>query len=284
VSDLKPVTDPGLGIYAWEYHVGLLWKGRYRIALIAFLAVVAGVVYSFMLPPVFKTDAVIQPKSSNPQGILTLGGLGGEVSSQLSRLEVVLSSRDLAADLLQRHPALTKRIFPEKVNKETGAWKKGKPPTFLEKTGRLRTLIEVSSNIRKNLLTLSVETHDPALSKRIAEAYLESLNLRMRDMVTMDADSNQTYLVHQLTETQDPILRERILNLMGAQLERSMQINARSFEVIERPVLLDKKTGPSRRRMVAIALLMGILLGVFTLYLGQALAYGRVRLKRLADG
>lgn len=285
-NSIPDITNPDQaeGLTGWEYHLSLLWKSRLRLAVIVFLAAVAGVLYSLTLPALYKTSTVIQPKATNQQAILSLGGLGGEAGAQLSRIEVVLTSRDLAADMLQRHPNLAKEILPEKVDKKTGGWKKGVPPTFLEKTGRLRSLLNVSTNLRKNFLTLDVETQDPALSKRVSEAYLESLNFRLREMVNLDADSNQAYLVRQLEENRDPLLRERILSLMGAQLERSMQINARSFEVIEQPVLLDNKTGPSRRKIVVMALLVGVFLGIAMVYLRPVLAFIRARLKRLARG
>jgi uncharacterized protein involved in exopolysaccharide biosynthesis len=83
------------------------------------------------------------------------------------------------------------------------------------------------------------------------------------------ATINRQYLEDQLGKTADPLIRQKIYNLIAQQLETSMMAEVKenfAFKIIDPPKVPDKKTAPKRTLMVVLSLIVSLCIGVFSAF------------------
>lgn len=131
-------------------------------------------------------------------------------------------------------------------------------------------IVQINHNIKDNTITLTVINEDPVLAAKMAGYFLDTLTEHMSAEAKRVARINQTYLEEQLQKTADPLIRQKIYNLIAQQLETSMMAEVKenfAFKVIDPPKVPDRKIRPKRARMVVLsfvaALFMGVLIAFF---------------------
>ena len=80
------------------------------------------------------------------------------------------------------------------------------------------------------------------------------------------ANINKKYLEKQLQETKDPIVQQKIYNLIADKIETSMMAEVKegfAFKVLDPPMAPDIKSKPKRAVMVVVAFMVSLFLGVF---------------------
>ncbi len=86
------------------------------------------------------------------------------------------------------------------------------------------------------------------------------------------ATINQKYLEEQLGKTADPLIKQKIYNLIAQQLETSMMAEVKenfAFKVIDPPKVPDKRIKPKRIQMVLLSFVIVHLYGcVFSIFYG----------------
>jgi uncharacterized protein involved in exopolysaccharide biosynthesis len=273
----------------------LLWRGRYRIVAITMIAGVLGLLYSLYATPVYLADTIIAPKenksSSGGMPFLSqmgsLGGLGvqfGLGNASLDRLEYMARSRDLAERVILDFDLLPK-MFPKRWNVSAKAWKAGMRPDMWEATESLREhRIAITPNSKKGVLILTFKAPDSTFSAQLANYYLVTLNKKIREDVLKEADNNRRFLEGQLAETADPLLREKIQNLIGMEIEKSMLVSTKSFDILQTPVVPRIRSAPKRKMMVALSLLAGMAIGFMFVLAGKGMRTQFERIRDVAAG
>jgi hypothetical protein len=191
-----------------------------------------------------------------------LGGLGGMVAAQLGmgnatmdQMEMMIHSRDLADSILLRH-SMAHKIVSDRETKET-AFESGSPAYDQARETLRNRVLTTSINPKKDILTIGAEIHDSALARELVDICLEELNLKIQSGIRQEANANRAYLEQQLGYTGDPLLREKIFNLMSMELEKSMLVASRSFDVLEKAVVPKSKIRPKTKFNVLIGFLGG---------------------------
>ena len=135
-------------------------------------------------------------------------------------------------------------------------------------------IVKINNNIKDNTITLEVNYKNPELAAKIAGYFLDTLTEHMSNEAKRVALINRTYLEEQLQKTADPLIRQKIYNLIAQQVETAMMAEVKenfAFKVIDPPRAADKRIKPKRMLMVVLsfilALFVGIIIAFFVEYL-----------------
>src|SRR3972149_6668447 len=241
------------------------------------------------------------------------GGLPGislPGSSSSSEIVNLLKSNILREKLIKRYNLLPV-LFYEKWDEGKKDWKKGeksgfslnpfiyiqkvvaavKPktqnsklktqdqndgnPTVWDGLRMLNGMVKVNNNAKDNTITVSVDFHDPETAARMVEYFLAALTDHMSGEAKRVASTNRKYLEEQLGATADPLLRQKIYNLIAQQIETSMMSEVKenfAFKVIDPPKVPDKKIKPKRSQMVMISFVTSLFAGIFIAFFIEYIA------------
>lgn len=265
----------------------VLWGYRMWIVGCTSAIAVMGVVYALLATPIYYSEATIAPKEtgkggSGASGILSqLGGMSGMVASQLGlgnanldKLEIILKSHELAETVIEKNDLLP-MLYPTLWDAKQNAWKSKnveKVPTVRMGIKKLKSqVLKVNLEAKKNIIRVGASLTDPQSAKRLIDFYLEALNDKIRADVMRDADANREYLERQLGKTGDPMLSEKIQNMIAFEIEKYMLVSHQAFEVLERPVVPMERAKPRRKMIVMISVLVGILLSVVGVFASRGI-------------
>ncbi|MEK7850353.1 MAG: Wzz/FepE/Etk N-terminal domain-containing protein, partial [Deltaproteobacteria bacterium] len=232
------------------------------------------------------------------------GGLPGislPGSSSASEIVNLLKSNILREKVIERYNLLPV-LFYEKWDDEKKDWKKGdksgftlnplvliqkvviavKPktqnpklkiqdqnngiPTVWDGLRMFNGIVKISNNAKDSAITISVEFHDPEMAEKMVEYFLATLTDHMSGEAKRVARTNRKYLEEQLWATTDPLIKQKIYNLIAQQIETSMMSEVKenfAFKVIDPPKAPDKKIKPKRAQMVMISFVTALFAAVF---------------------
>lgn len=286
-------------IYLLDY-LSTIWKRKVLIILAVASAVLVTAIYSLSIKDVYQATAVISPISdkSDGEGISSLiqqfGGVGISLANSASSSEIVnlLKSNALKEKVVEKHKLLPV-LFPDGVN--TVKWKKtstgGDPgnlplypqsaailstgrsgvgnkdgPTMWDALRKLDGIITVKNNSASNTITISADFHDPEIASTIVNYFLATLIEHMSEESKKVASSNARYLESKLNTTADPIIRQKIYNLLAQQIEVSMMADMNgnfAFKIIDPPRPPDTRIRPKRKQMVVLSLVISLFASLF---------------------
>lgn len=274
VESMPAETPPGEGLPDIYDITLLVLRRKWHILGAALLAVAAGMVYASLAEPVYSARAVIIPKGADAKAagggeIISQLGLGGMLAgrdkgiSSIQRIEMSAVSRMIGERVVEKH-GLLPRLFPELWDAAAGRWidSAGKP---LPRDGHgviMEKMFAMESDAKKNIVTLVVRSSEPQLAFDLVNAYLEELNLKLREDVIRDAENNLKFLEGQFASILDPELRVKLQSLMASEIERSMLVSTNAFEVFEGPILPTGKQWPLPKRILILSLLLGAAVGM----------------------
>lgn len=294
----------------------IVWRRRYVIAIIAAVSAAGTAVYSLRMPDIYEATAVITPVGGGETGrgglsllAQQLGGAAGITPlSSASESEIVslLKSNVLREEVIKGHNLLPV-LFDERWDKERNGWRRreggalslqslisgltgvfrpaGKDagvksesgPTTWDGLRALAGMVNVSRNIKENIITVSVEFRDPEIAARTVEYMLSALTDHMSRESERVASTNRRYLEAQLERTADPLIRQKIYSLITRQIEMSMMSEVKenfAFKVIDPPRVPDRRIAPQRTRMVAVGLAVSLFAGVLLAFIAEFLRRG----------
>jgi hypothetical protein len=277
----EPDTNPdgtvgSLATAAGFVHLSLyLWSRKWLILASAAAFGAIGLAYSFVLPPTYRAHAIIAIKDQqggpNASGILSqLGGLGGMMASQfgvgssnLDRLEVLARNRSVLEEVIKSENLLPE-LFPGLWDSGKSGWKDSATiPTLRMGVERMRVRsLGIRANPKQKNIDVEMEASDSTLAYRMLTRYLEELNRKIVSDAKSEEAANMSYLESQLDGSQDPLMREKLFQLIAMQVERTMLISMRAFDVIEPPAVPLMKDSPKRKRMALMWTFGGFVLSI----------------------
>lgn len=272
-----PESPAGLDIYA---IAALLWLRKWWILSATAALVAAGTAYALLSAPYYHADAILAPKQQQGAGggglLSQLSGMGGYLASQLggnanmARLEILLKSDELAL-AVATEGGYVPELFPKRWDDSAKGWRKGsQPPNEGEIVEVIHGgMLEVASNVEKSTITIGINAARPELAARMAETFLRILNKRIRMDIRAESDSNRKYLEGQLGSSYDPMIREKIQNLIAAEIEKGMIMGSNTFDVLTHPRIPTEKAGPNRKAIVILSFLLGLFGSVFLVLLAS---------------
>jgi hypothetical protein len=200
-----------------------------------------------------------------------MGEMGGLVATQIGisagttyeRIAIIAKSHDLAEDVIRRHdllPVLFHKVYDLKNN----CWKmkdSTKIPTIRNGVKALTGgVLSVSTDIKKQIVRLKINFHDPVLAEKLAEYYVDELDNKIKNDVIVESKVKRSYLEAQMKSTADPWVMQKLQALVVMEMEKSMMVAGRSIVVLETPMVPLKRTAPKRKNIVAVWFFLGLFL------------------------
>ncbi len=300
---------------------GVIWKRRRMIVTLVFLATILSIVISIYMPNIYRSSAVILPAKSGKMPSLGIGLLGPisemipiPTSSSSSEIISRLKSRELYERLIQKYnllPVLFYKIwdpekktwikkgfsiksivfYPMKIMSKLA--NRGKPgfgnsteegiPTIDDGIRKLRKMVNVQQDRKLGTITVSVDFEDPVIATKILSWILKELKDAMTDQAIDIAQRTIKALEEQLPKVSDPLIKQKIYNLMAKQVETISLAKVSenfAFKIIDRPRVPDKKYKPKRSLIVVVSFVSSLFLAIFLAFFLEYLEKAKEKRKQ----
>jgi len=256
----------------------VLLRHKVMILSVVFLAGVAAVVISLLMPNIYLSEITIAPTTQEKAGggLAALGGFGAMIASEvgiggsgsLEQLEVVLKSRELTNSIIRQYN-LMPFLFEDDWDAESKKWKKRekeKQPKFEDAYKAIHKLLSVKPEKKQNVMRLGFESKDPEMAQAILNYYIIGLSEFLRRQTLEDASAQQVHLSQQLSKTTDPLLKNRLYELIAKQIEKETLAKVQkyySFNVIDPSYLPERKFKPKRAQICMISVVVAFFIAIF---------------------
>jgi uncharacterized protein involved in exopolysaccharide biosynthesis len=204
----------------WIELLAVIWKSKRLIALVVGITTVLAVIYSLILPQYFKSTATILPETEksklaglgNISELASLAGIGtGEVS--LTKLyPTIIRSESVLRNVIYAQYRTDK--FKDSVNLIQFWEIKAKTPEEAYEAGlkALGSQLDVSSDLKTGVVSLSIETREPELSADILNNITGELDKFIRTKRTTNASEQRKWIEGRLVQVKGDLEKsERIL-------------------------------------------------------------------------
>jgi uncharacterized protein involved in exopolysaccharide biosynthesis len=280
----------------------VLLKHKAMIFSFVLLAGIMAVVISMQMPNIYRSEITISPTTQEKTGgaLSALGGFGAMIASDmgigatgsLDQFEVVLKSRDLTNGIVRKYDLLP-ILFDKSWDAQNKRWKVGKPSALQNLTlsiqgmlgitpekkpgGKdpftlgeaylaMQGLLKITPNKKQNVMQLSVEHKDPVLAQTILNYYVLGLSEFLRQQTLTDAAAQQAQLSLQLAKTTDPMLRNRLYEVIAKQIEKETLAKVQryySFNIIDPAFVPEKKFKPKRAQICLLSVVVAFFIAIF---------------------
>ncbi len=254
----------------------VIWKRKTLIGLMVCIAVVGTAVYSLLIPEIYQAQVVIMSISESKgnsgglsafmQQVGELPGVSLPGSRSTTEIVQLLNSKILRKRLMERYKLLPV-LFSKDWDTGKKDWKnKDDAPAIWDGLRKIEGMVKVKESIKGNTITITVDYSDPEGAAEIADLFLTALNEYMSSESKMVADTNRKYLEEQLQGTSDPLIKQKIYNLIAQQVEAAMMAGVKenfAFKVIDPPMAPDRRIKPQRRQMVMRSFVLTLFAGIF---------------------
>ena len=192
---------------------------------------------------------------------------GGFSSSATSKI-AVLESRKFTESFVEEYDMLPK-LFPKKWDSSTNSWK-GNPPSLWDAyfliSKKVRT---VDHDIRKGLITLTIDTNDPKLSMEIANKMIRAINDYIRKESIVETNETIEYLQVELSKTDIVDIKRSLNSLLEDQLKTVMVASTKeefAFKVIDPGYTPNKKIAPYRALIMVVSTTLSGILSIIIIF------------------
>ena len=254
----------------------VIWKQKILIISVIFLITLISIIISLNAVEIYQTTAIISPlreeKGGGGMSLLSqqFGGLGNiagiSLPSSKSSIEIMnLLNSNMIREKMIRKYNLLPVLFSEKWDKEKKEWI-NKPPTMWDGIRSLSSRIKVTNNIKADIITVSAEFHNPEITVILVDDLLSTLTEHMSNESRKSALIKRQYLEEQLRSTSDPLIRQKIYNLISQQVETAMMSEMNeyfAYKVIDPPRVPDRRIRPDKRKTVVLSFIVSSFIGVF---------------------
>jgi uncharacterized protein involved in exopolysaccharide biosynthesis len=264
------------------------------------LATTAG----FVMTPVYRAAVLMAPVSPTQEtgrlaqiadqfgGLAAMAGIDlGEKDADVEAAIATLKSREFTLAFMHDNQLLPV-LFDDAWNPATKTWDVDDPkdiPTEWEAYKYFdKDVRSISRDKRAGLLTLAIEWKDRNLAARWANKLVARINRQQQQKAITEARKSIEFLKGQVERTSVTAVRQAIWRLVEAEDKKAMLANVRedyAFKVIDPAVPPDEGdfAKPKRKRMVALGVVVGLMLGVFLAFLRAFVQRQKGRAGRAED-
>lgn len=284
----------------------IIWSGKYLIAAIAAFVTVVAVVVAFILPNIYRAEALLAPNlEDGPQGLSGLADQYAGIAS-LAGLELdtgstdkialglsVLQSRKFLSDFIERHEILVplmaashwdseteKLVIDDDIyDSENQEWVRDfspprkQIPSRQEAYEEFREILAVRQDRDTGFVTVSVEHYSPVLAKRWVDWLIEDLNANMRNRDVSRARQAIEYLNAQVNATSLAGMQEVFYRLIEEQTKTVMLAEVSPeylLTTIDDAVVPEIRDKPQRILIVLFGAILGVVIGILTQFISHA--------------
>ncbi len=276
----------------------VLFKGKRIIAYLTASLGLIGIMYSLLLPNIYKSEALLAPveEKSLIDGALSqysaLAGFAGidlpnsdqngnankavELIISLDFFENYLMPRIFLPDLMALKSWEDKKniiIYDDSIfQKDSNSWVRDfSYPQKLIPSAQESYEVFIEEHLRINqdkvsgYITLSVEHQSPLIAKQWVEIIFEEVNSFYSQKDKESAEKAVIYLNEQIASTSLMEIREVTTKLLEKELQKLTLVEANKdyvFEYIYPPSVMEKKSKPNRLLIVILFVVFGGFLGM----------------------
>ena len=249
----------------------LLWRDKGIMIVAVTTTSLLGVAYALLATPVYRAEVVMTQAGQRGQS----GGLGqlsnlaslagvniGSTGSGASSL-AVLKSREFAEDFI-RELNLERILDSEFEDPSNRGDSRDALATFLSD---VRVITE---DKKAGTVTLSIFWKDPIVAANWANAYVERLNIRLRDRALVEAERNVRFLQQEMASTNVVSMQQSIGRIMETEMQKYMLAKGEveyAYRIVDRAAPPKLRDSPRRTLIVVIAALLGGALGTLLVLL-----------------
>lgn len=274
-----------------------LSKKRKVISLATIGAAIVFFLVSLILDDTYRSNAILAPAmeggsgqylslASNFGALDALAGLGlGEGNDENTQAYALLTSRVFITKFINAEN-LKPILFEGRWNEEGQSWQ---PRGVLFKLGSflkggvlpegmrdsdeptdgeaykifLKKCLSVKKDSKTDLITLSIESNSPDLSKHWLTQIIQRINDHIRTEKKIEAEQSNKFLRDELKRTQIAEIRNNIFQLIQANTQTIMLTNTRNefaFKIIDPPSMPEENASPNRLMFGVLGAVLGLML------------------------
>ena len=294
----------------------VLIKGKWIIAGVTAFFLIIGIVYSLLLPDIYKSEALLATvdESSMTSGVLNqysgLAGLAGinlptgdsgnnskkaiELMSSLNFFENYMLPKIFLPDLIAVESwdeEKNKIIYDENIfKKDSNTWVNNSTDTdnLIPSAQASFEVFKGHFNIQKDesgYVVLSVQHQSPFISKQWVEIFVEEINAYYRQKDKSQSEKAVIYLNKQIANTSLSEIREVTASILEKEIQKLTLIEANTdyvFEYIYPPSVMEKKSEPQRTLIVNLFILFGCMIGIIMVLFRHYLSKEKITTKRIS--
>jgi len=277
--------SPGFPLFL-SHFLRIWWK----VSLVSLCIGVLTLLWTLRMPNIYRGRAVITPVSDENRqnaALTALASFGMMVGAptKVEDLESLFGSYDLAVRVFGRND-LWPIVLGEGYDPKTGRMKQGaldrllgrerepKAPGDWDAIRAAMRNLKVSVNRKAGTLSVFFDSPSPEGSAEIIRRFLEEAKTRLQEEALARSTRNKKFIEEQISQTQDPMIRDRLYSLLAQELEREMMAKNREqfgFRIVDVPRVPDRKVGPKRAVLSMIATILSFL--VITVAYCSVLSY-----------
>jgi len=238
------------------------------------------IVYSLLLPNVYQAEviAIAAEETSRPNpvrnsfsGIASIAGISipsGPADKVQTSIEIAQSKKFNI--LFAKSENLLPILFEEDWDDATNTWNENLEPSDLAIQSELKSHYSISYDKRDGIIRFTFNWDDPVLAAMYANNFVTSVNNYIREDEISEAEKSIDYLKREIEKTSIVDIKNVLNLLIQDQLQTTMLANVRedyAFKVIDPAMVPKTRIKPQRRQMVIIGFMLGILIGLSSIFL-----------------
>jgi uncharacterized protein involved in exopolysaccharide biosynthesis len=287
-----------------------LWRGRWLIVSGFLLAALVSVFISLRMPNIYRSEALLAPAPKSQDAVsnvvgkygglaslagIDLGGFGKAAVDQTTITLEMLKSRAFIIKFVREHNLVVPLIAAKGWDQERESWiidtalydekaqvwvRAVSPPYQSEPSDLeiyeafVENVLTVSQDNSTLLVSLAVESMSPIAARDWASWLVQDVNSVMRERDISQASKSIDYLERQLEETVVAEMRQIFYQLIEQETKKKMLAKVQAeyvLEVIDPPVIPDRKVSPKRAIIVLVCCFFSVLLVAAFLLLKESL-------------
>jgi uncharacterized protein involved in exopolysaccharide biosynthesis len=254
----------------------VLLRHKVMIIAVVFLAGAAAVIISLQMTDIYRSEATIVPTAQEKGGALSaLGGFGAMIASEagigaggsLEQFEVVLKSRELTHSIVKAHNLLPV-IFEDSWDAAAKKWKDD-PPKMEDIHKAVQSVLEAKPDKKKNVMVVAFQSKDPEMAKRVLDYFIVGTSELLRRQKLDEAAAQQKHLYQQLGQTTDPLLKNKLYDLIAKQIETETLAKVQkyySFNIVDPSYVPERKFKPKRAQICALSVVVAFFIAIFAAF------------------
>ena len=296
-SNIPQINDSNGEIDIQEIF-SILIQGKKIISSITLFFFAIGIIYSLVLPNLYKSVALLAPVDNNQSAIsAAMGEYGGlaalagitlpnsnKDSNSAKAVEMMSSLNFFDNNIMPKLflPNLMaisswssetnkifydESIFDEKSNSWVRSFSHPKQliPSSQESFEKFKKKhFTITEDVSTGFITLSVKHQSPYIAKKWLEIVVEEINTFYRQKDKLKSEETIVYLNEQMLKTSLREIKEIIAELLQSQIQKLALIEANEdyvFEYIYPPAAMEEKSEPFRAVIITLFTFLGFALG-----------------------
>ena len=275
----------------------LIWKKKLLIFVLVFFSIVAGIIYSLSLPNYYHSKALLTPADNSQNGtnilnqyggLASLAGISMPNSTQKNKTDeaiVTIKSFDFFSKSILPSINLEDLLAVEQWNMNENSLKYNEDifnsserkwirevsspytaiPSDQEAYEMFSSIMNISKDKNTPFVELSIKHMSPYVAKEWTDLIINQINMMMRDKDKIKALKSIEFLNSQSSKISYDELKDVLSILLQEQIKSLMLIEANDyyvFDVIDSPIVPEKKSEPARLEIVMLFVLIGAFLSI----------------------